>query len=46
MQPHERIKEKEMDGTYSRHEQNSFRKSGGMTPLLEDLGEKSKIILK
>lgn len=35
-----------MDGTYSKHEQNSFRKSGGKTPLLEDLGAKSKIIFK
>jgi len=43
---YDRIKEKEMDETYSKHEQNSLRKSGGKTPLLEDLGVKSKIILK
>jgi hypothetical protein len=35
-----------MDGTYNKHEQNSLRKSGGKTAPLEDLGVKSKIILK
>jgi hypothetical protein len=35
-----------MDGTYSEREQDSLRKSGGKTPPLEDLGVKSKIILK
>jgi hypothetical protein len=35
-----------MDGTYSRHEQNSLKKSGVKPPPLEDVGVKSKIILK
>lgn len=35
-----------MDGTYSKHVQNSLRKSGVKLPPFEDLGVKSKIILK
>ena len=35
-----------MDGTYSKHDQNSLRKSGVKLSPLEDLGVKSKIILK
>ena len=35
-----------MDGTCSKHDQNSLRKSGVKLPPLEDLGVKSKIILK